>query len=263
MAGAWSEGDVAALARPGEPSVLLRLRRAPQAIGDRGVLDLSHELGRAPGGEVEWLGRRYRLVRPSLADLLGSLARGPQIVGAKDAFHLAFLAGVVPGAHVAEAGTGSGALTVVLATLVGPTGRVTSYEKRPEFLEAARTNLERAGVADRVRLVLRDVAVDGVDPGELSSVLLDLPEPWEVVRSAKAALVEGGYLATYTPTYNQLERAVRSMREVGLGDVRALELLERPIQVGEGGTRPAFEMLGHTGFLAAGRKVGCRWSSHR
>jgi tRNA (adenine57-N1/adenine58-N1)-methyltransferase catalytic subunit len=256
MAEAWSEGDVAALARAGEASVVLRLRRTPQSVGDRGVLDLSGELGRPPGGEVEWLGRRYRLVRPSLGDLLGSLARGPQIVTPKDAFHLAYLAGVQPGRSVAEAGTGSGALTIVLATLVGPTGRVTSYEKRPEFLGAARANLERAGVADRVRLVLRDVAVEGIDATGLTSVLLDLPEPWEVVRSAEAALVPGGYLATYTPTYNQLERAVRTLREAGLGDVRALELLERPIQVGDGGTRPASEMLGHTGFLAAGRKVG-------
>jgi len=256
MADAWSEGDVAALARPGEPSVLLKLRRTPIALGDRGVLDLSRELGRAPGGEVEWLGRRYRLVRPSLADLLGSLARGPQIVTPKDAFHLAYLAGVQPGVRVVEAGSGSGALTVVLATLVGPTGEVTSYDRRPEFLEAARANLERAGVADRVRLVRRDVATEGFDTTGVASVILDLPEPWDVVRAAVGALVEGGYLATYTPTYNQLERAVRAMRDGRLGDVHALELLERPIQVGEGGTRPAFEMLGHTGFLAAGRKVG-------
>jgi len=236
--------------------VLLRLRGGPQAIGDRGVLDLSVEIGRPPGGEVTWVGRRYRLLRPSLADLLGTLDRGPQIVTAKDAFHLAYLAGVAPGAEVAEAGTGSGALTLVLATLVGPTGRVLSYDRRPEFLEAARRNLERAGLAGRVTFELRDVAADGIDADGLASVLLDLPEPWAVVRSAHRALREGGYAATYTPTYNQLERTVRELRDGGFADVRAVELLERPIHVGEGGTRPAFEMLGHTGFLAAGRKVG-------
>ena len=255
MTDVWGEGDVAALARAGEPSVLLRVQRTPQALGLRGVLDLSRELGRAPGGEVEWLGRRYHLVRPSLADLLSALDRGPQIVTAKDAFHLAYLAGVAPGALVAEAGTGSGALTVVLATLVGPDGRVFSYERRPDFLEAARRNVERSGLAPRVTFRLRDVSAEGIEEGDLTSVVLDLPEPWAVVRSAERALRAGGYLATYTPTYNQLERTVQELRAAGLGDVRALELLERPIHVGEGGTRPAFDMLGHTGFLAVGRKV--------
>ena len=252
----WAEGDVAALARAGEVPVILRVRRTPQALGERGVLDLSSEVGKPPGGEVEWLGRRYRLLRPSLADLLGTLERGPQIVTAKDAFHLAYLAGVVPGAEVAEAGTGSGALTMVLATLVGPTGRVHTYDRRPEFLEAARRNLERAGLADRVRFTVRDVAEAGLDADGLGSVLLDLPEPWAVVGHARRGLREGGYLATYTPTYNQLERTVRAMRDGGLADVRALELLERPLHVGDGGTRPGFEMLGHTAFLAVGRKVG-------
>jgi tRNA (adenine57-N1/adenine58-N1)-methyltransferase catalytic subunit len=256
MTDIWAEGDAAALVRPGETPVVFRLRPGPQALGQRGVLDLSAEIGRAPGGEVEWVGHRYRLLRPSLSDLLGTLDRGPQIITAKDAFHLAYLAAVSPGADVAEAGTGSGALTLVLATLVGPTGHVHSYDRRPEFLDAARRNLERAGLADRVTFQLRDVVADGLGPEPRTSVVLDLPEPWSVVRAAHASLRQGGYAVTYTPTYNQLERTVRAMRDAGFTDVRSLELLERPLHVGDGGTRPAFEMLGHTGFLSVGRKVG-------
>ncbi|HTW55408.1 MAG TPA: hypothetical protein VMG36_03045 [Thermoplasmata archaeon] len=52
-----------------------------------------------------------------------------------------------------------------------------------------------------------------------------------------------------------MERTVRALRSAGLDAVRAVELLERPIHVGDGGTRPEFEMLGHTGFLASGRRV--------
>ncbi len=255
MSDVWSEGDAAALTRSGEPALVHRVRASPQPVGTRGVLDLSTELGRAPGGEVEWLGRRYRLVRPSLADLLGTLERGPQIVTPKDAFHLAYLAGAAPGASLAEAGAGSGALTVVLATLVGPAGHITSYDRRPEFLDAARRNVERAGLAGRVEFRLRDVAAEGLEGVGLGGVVLDLPEPWAVARSTRAALAPGGYVATYTPTFNQLERTVRTLRDERFEEVRALELIERPIHVGDGGTRPAFEMLGHTGFLASGRKV--------
>ncbi len=201
------------------------------------------------------MGHRYRLVRPSLADLLAGLERGPQIVTAKDAFHLAYLAGVAPGGSVVEAGAGSGALTIVLATLVGAAGRVTSYDRRGEFLDAARRNVERAGLAGRVEFRRRDVAQEGIDVANVASVILDLPEPWAVVASAREALVSGGYLATYTPTYNQLERTVRTFRSLGFDEVRASELLERSLHVGDGGTRPEFEMLGHTGFLASGRRV--------
>jgi len=86
-------------------------------------------------------------------------------------------------------------------------------------------------------------------------VALDLPEPWGVLPSVRAALCNGGRVVTYSPTYNQLERTVRSLRELRFDEVRSLELLERPLHVGEGGTRPAFEMLGHTGFLTVARKV--------
>jgi len=251
----WVEGDTVALKRTGEAPILLRLARGPQKIGNEGVLDLTELVGRSPGGAVEWLGNQYRALRPSLSDLLGSIRRGAQIVTAKDAAHLLYLAGVGPGATVAEAGAGSGALTIVLAFSVGPSGRVISYDRRDDFLEAARANVRRAGLEARVTFRKRDVAQEGLDATDLSSVVLDLPEPWTVLASARTCLAPGGYVATYTPTYNQLERTVRALREVGFDEVHAVELLERGLHVGEGGTRPAFEMLGHTGFLASGRKV--------
>jgi len=255
MVDVWSEGDRAVLVRPGASPILLSIACGPQKLGSEGVVDVSSEIGQPPGGAVVWLGTAYRLVRPSLSDLLSTLKRGAQIITPKDAAYLAYLAGVGPGSQVAEAGSGSGALTIALALAVGPTGRVTSFERRADFLEAARRNVGRAGLDGRVAFVERDVALDGLGPERVDSVVLDLPEPWSVVPSAKQVLVPGGYCATYTPTYNQLERTVRTLRAEGFDNVRALELLERPIHVGEGGTRPEFEMLGHTGFLAGGRKV--------
>jgi tRNA (adenine57-N1/adenine58-N1)-methyltransferase catalytic subunit len=255
MVDAWAEGDAVCLIAPHEPPRLVRLARGPQRVGEDSVLDLSEQIGRAVGGTVEWLGTRYRAVRPSLSDLLSAVHRGAQIVTPKDAAQILFLASVMPGGHVAEAGSGSGALTLVLASAVGPAGRVVSCDRRADFLENARTNVARAGWGDRVEFRVRDVAQEGWGEEGFSSVVLDLAEPWEVLAASRTALVSGGYVATYTPTYNQLERTVRRLREVGFGEVRASELIERGIHVGDGGTRPEFDMLGHTGFLAAGRKV--------
>ncbi len=251
----WREGETVALTSRGQPAVLVALAKGPVRVGDDAVIDLTEQIGREPGGSVEWVGKSYRVVRPSLADLLSAVHRGAQIITPKDAVALLYLAGVAPGARVAEAGSGSGALTIALAHAVGPTGHVTSYDRRRDFLDAARANVERAGLAERVTFRERDVARDGLDDHALAGVLLDLPEPWAIVGSARAALAPGGYVATFTPTYNQLERTVQALRSAGFDEVRALELIERALHVGDGGTRPSFDMLGHTGFLASGRRV--------
>jgi tRNA (adenine57-N1/adenine58-N1)-methyltransferase catalytic subunit len=251
----WQVGEVVALKSRGAPAVLVPLTSGPVRIGDQGVIDLSTQVGQLPGNRVDWLGTSYRVLRPSLSDLLGSLRRGAQIVTPKDAAQIVWLAGVGPGSRVAEAGSGSGALTLALAFAVGPSGHVTSFDRRADFLESARANVRRAGLDGRVSFRERDVVRDGIDLERLDSVVLDLPEPWGALPSAHSALATGGYAVTYTPTYNQLERTVQTLRSVGFDEVRAMEVLERGLHVGDGGTRPDFEMLGHTGFLAVGRRV--------
>ncbi len=249
------EGEPVLVRRREGDSFILPLRAAPQSVEGVGVIDLSGQIGAVPGGTIEWAGATYRVLRPSLADILRQLRRRAQIITPKDAQQLLFLAQVAPGARVAEAGAGSGALTVVLAHAVGPAGHVVSYDRRADFLEVARRNVAQSGLLDRVRFVERDVAVDGFDESELDGIVLDVPEPWGVLEAARTALAIGGAVATYTPTYNQLERTVRTLRSLGFEEVRSIELLERTLHVGEGGTRPEFDMLGHTAFLTGARRV--------
>jgi tRNA (adenine57-N1/adenine58-N1)-methyltransferase catalytic subunit len=254
--GPLSEGEPVLVRRREGDAYLVTLRPTPQLVEGVGVLDLSGQIGVPPGGTIQWAGATYRILRPSLGDLLRQLRRRAQIVTPKDAQQLLFLAQVAPGFHVAEAGAGSGALTVVLAHAVGVTGHVVSYDRRADFLDVARRNVAQVGFSDRVRFVERDVTAQGFDESGLDGIVLDLPEPWAALEAARAALAVGGAVATYTPTYNQLERTVRTLRSLGFEEVRSLELLERALHVGEGGTRPEFDMLGHTAFLTGARRVG-------
>jgi tRNA (adenine57-N1/adenine58-N1)-methyltransferase len=250
-----AEGELVLVRRREEEAYLLPLRADPQPIEGVGVIDLSGQIGAPPGGTVEWAGATYRVLRPSVADLLRHLKRRAQIVTPKDAQQLLYLAQVGPGTRVAEAGAGSGALTIVLAHAVGPEGRVVSYDRRADFLEVARRNVTQAGYSDRVRFVERDVTVQGFDVTGLDGIVLDVPEPWAALDAARKALAVGGAVATYTPTYNQLERTVRALRDRGFEEIRSVELLERTLHVGDGGTRPEFDMLGHTAFLTGARRV--------
>lgn len=49
--------------------------------------------------------------------------------------------GIAPGQRVIEAGTGSGSMTIAMATAVSPQGQVISYEQKPDTQRLARKNL--------------------------------------------------------------------------------------------------------------------------
>ncbi|MGH9207478.1 MAG: methyltransferase domain-containing protein, partial [Acidimicrobiales bacterium] len=58
------------------------------------------------------------------------------------------LAGVTPGAIVADIGCGPAAISVALAEIVGPKGRVIGVERDPEALTQAGAMVDQAGVSN-------------------------------------------------------------------------------------------------------------------
>ena len=79
----------------------------------------------------------------------------PQIaVSAQQGKFLSLLAGAIAARRVLEIGTLGGFSTIWLARGVGPQGRVVTLEYEPKHAEVARANLQRAGVADRVEVVV-------------------------------------------------------------------------------------------------------------
>jgi predicted O-methyltransferase YrrM len=79
----------------------------------------------------------------------------PQIaVSAQQGKFLSLLVAATNAQRVLEIGTLGGFSTIWLARGVGPEGRVLTLEYEPKHATVARTNLERAGVADRVDVVV-------------------------------------------------------------------------------------------------------------
>jgi predicted O-methyltransferase YrrM len=112
-----------------------------------------------------------------IAALEASDAAGlPQIaVSVQQGKFLSLLAGAIQARRVLEIGTLGGFSTIWLARGAGPQGRVVTLEYAPKHAEVARGNLERAGVADRVEVIV-GAALDTlptVDGGPFDLVFID------------------------------------------------------------------------------------------
>jgi len=111
----------------------------------KGFIQLNDLVGREYGTSIiSTLGVEFVALKPTLRDYIFKAHRKTQISYPKDIALILMFSGVGPGSRVVEAGTGTGALTSALAFYVKPTGRVYSYEIRPEFAEIALKNLKNS-----------------------------------------------------------------------------------------------------------------------
>jgi predicted O-methyltransferase YrrM len=78
----------------------------------------------------------------------------PIAVSAQQGKFLCLLAGAMQARRILEIGTLGGFSTIWLARGAGPQGRVVTLEYEPKHAEVAQANLQRAGVADRVEVVV-------------------------------------------------------------------------------------------------------------
>lgn len=199
-------------------------------------------------------GKAFLVLEASSRDLRETMERGPQTLAMKDLAAILYEANIVAGARVLEAGSGSGGLTVALARVAGPSGRVVSYDLREESLRVARENVGRAGLSDAVEFRRGDVRA-GVPERDFDAVVLDLLDPWSAIPAAWDALRPCGHLATFSPNMEQVKETVAAIRQRPFVDMRTIELIEREMEVRDVGVRPSFAALGHTGYLTFARKV--------
>ncbi len=147
----------------------------------------------------------------------------PQIaVSTQQGKFLSLLAGAVQAHRILEIGTLGGFSTIWLARGAGPQGRVVTLEYEPKHAEVARANLERAGLADRVEVIV-GAALDTLptlDGGPFDLVFIDADKEnyvaylqWAVRLARPGALIvadnvvrEGQILR---PQHNAQAQAVR------------------------------------------------------
>jgi tRNA (adenine57-N1/adenine58-N1)-methyltransferase len=221
----------------------------------RGILYHDELIGKPWGSQVfSHQGSPFFLLQPSLADLLTDLPRNTQIMYPKDIGFILTNMSVGPGQRILEAGTGSGSMTVAMAHLVGPQGKVVTYEIRPEFQKLARKNLERLGLEARVEFKLGDIA-DGFVEKNMDAMFLDVANPWDYIPQVREALKPGGFFCSLLPTFNQVEQLLVALRRNHFAFVEMCELLLRFYKPEPTRMRPTDRMVAHTGFLIFGRRI--------
>jgi tRNA (adenine57-N1/adenine58-N1)-methyltransferase len=259
--GRFAVGDQVQITDPKGRRHTVVLQPGKQFHTHQGALEHDALIGSPEGVVVTSTGGTpYLAFRPLLTDFVLSMPRGATVVYPKDAAMIVAYADVFPGARVIEAGAGSGALSCSLLRAVGESGAVLSYERRQEFAEVARKNVERffGGPHPAWQLRVGDLAESlAADPPEpVDRVVLDMLAPWECLDAVARVLLPGGVACCYVATTTQLSRIVESMREDGrFAEPAPWETMLRTWHVEGLAVRPDHRMVGHTGFVVTARRL--------
>ncbi len=250
-----ADGDYVLIYLDARRTFMIKVQSGQTFHTHKGYLKLDDLIGKEFGEPIKSsLGVTFTTLKPKLTDYMMKSGRNTQIVYPKDAALIVMFSGIGPGSRVFESGTGTGSLTSALAHYVGPTGKVYTYELRPEFQKNARKNLEKAKLIDNVEMKSGDATM-GIEERDLDAVILDLAVPWLVIPHAYTALKPSGVLVSFSPTIDQVIRATEALRDAGFVFIETVECLMRTMQVERGKTRPNTMMTGHTGYITHARKI--------
>jgi tRNA (adenine57-N1/adenine58-N1)-methyltransferase len=249
--GTLSPGERVLLVDAKARRYLLTLQAGAMFHTHAGIVAHDSIIGRTEGVSVVGsTGRVFLVVRPTLADVVLKMPRGAQVIYPKDLGAILLAADIGPGMTVLEAGVGSGALSMAL---LRARADVVGYEIRPDFAAGARANVAAWSGSDvSYRVEERDV-YEGIDETDLDRIVLDLPEPWQVLAHAEKTLRPGGVLLAYLPTINQVATLRAALTRSAFGMAETSETLRRTWHVEERSVRPDHRMVGHTGFLTTAR----------
>jgi len=233
---------------------LIQVSPGKQVHTHAGFIEAENVIGKEYGQSVLTnTNHEIYLLYPRLNDYIFKSKRATQILYPKDMAIIASWTDLSNGKKVVEAGTGSGSLSCFIANLIRPEGRLYTYDVREESHEIAKKNIEKAGLSEFVTLKIKDAKL-GLEEKDMDVAILDLGDPWTLIKTMKGCLRPGGILASVSPTINQVEKVVIELQNEGFLEIETLEILMREMEVREGKTRPAMRMVGHTTYLTFARK---------
>ncbi|HEY9247202.1 MAG TPA: methyltransferase domain-containing protein, partial [Candidatus Methanoperedens sp.] len=218
---------------------------------DLGVIELDGLAAKSPGEKIcSHLGVEFVIQKPRAPDFFSHAKRSGAPMMPKDIGIIISCTGLCSSDLVLDAGTGSGILAIYLG---GIAKKVVSYELREDFLGIAQKNIALAGLSN-VELRLGDIVTEIQELDEKFDVItLDTMDAARVVPYVPDVIYPGGFLAAYSPFFEQAKDIRAALSKTDLCEVKTIESIEREISFTERGTRPATVNVGHTGFITIAR----------
>jgi len=194
-------------------------------------------------------GKELTVYNADFIDMYNKIKRGPQIIPRKDVGLIITECGLNNDSIVIETGAGSGGIGLYLAKICK---KVHSYEIREDFFKIVKKNIELLEIKN-YNLKNKD-AKKGFTEKNVDAVILDLPDPWELIDVSKKALKIGGFLVSYSPTIPQVMDFVDKLDE-SFVYLKTSEIIEREWEVNKRKVRPRSQAIGHSGFLSFARRI--------
>ncbi|WP_297455588.1 tRNA (adenine-N1)-methyltransferase [Persephonella sp.] len=194
-------------------------------------------------------GHEFLILRPTLFDIiLHGIKRKTQIIYPKDSSYITLKLGITDGMKVLESGVGSGALTIVMANAVKPSGKIYCYEKNEKYIQNAYENLKLAKLEKYVKIKHHDLSEE-LPEKNFDAAFIDVREPWLYIENIKKALKIGAPIGFLVPTTNQISLTLEALEKNNFIKTEVVELLERHYKPVPDRLRPEDRMVAHTGYL--------------
>lgn len=218
---------------------------------DLGIIKLDVLKEMQPGDTISsHTGVDFTIQKPRSPDFFRHAKRTGAPMMPKDIGVIISNTGLCSTDSVLDAGTGSGILAIYLGAIAK---KVVSYEIREEFVAIAGKNIALAGLSN-VEIRHGDIVeeIRKLD-NKFDVITLDTMHSSQVVPSVPDVIYPGGFLAVYSPFFEQTKEVRQAIDQTDYTEVKTLETMEREISFSERGTRPSTARVGHTGFITLAR----------
>jgi tRNA (adenine57-N1/adenine58-N1)-methyltransferase len=199
------EGDRALLIFPDGNERIVLLKKGKSLITKYGVIKHEDILKGEWGSEVVTsTGFKVMIQKPTFDEIIYSqFSRKTQVIYEKDAALMIAESGIDEGFMVGESGVGSGFLTAHILRVIKNKEKYWGYEIREDMVEKAIENLKILGLDISDRIKVKDVR-KGIEERGFHAFFLDLPEPWEALKSLHNSLLSFARVVVFVPSANQV-----------------------------------------------------------
>lgn len=195
--------------------------------------------------------KEFTIFSSGFIDDYKKIGRNAQIITLKDIGAIITETGINNKSKVVDAGTGSGALACYLAHVCK---EVTSYDIRDESIEISKKNKDFLKIKN-LKIKKKDI-FKGIDERDQDLIVLDVPDPWNAIKSCNDSLKISGYLVIYVPTIIQISDFVNEIKKYdSFVYLKTIELIDRQWKIDGRIARPTSDAIGHTGFMCFCRKI--------